>query len=97
MSGLTAVQTICRDGEPAFALIPYDEYFRLLETARRVPEGGAVPHEVMRLHAVDGLMLRRACREYLRLIQARMRAGSASANPRLRRSSRPRHARGVRR
>jgi len=35
-----------------------------------VPEGGAVPHEVMRLTVVDGLTLRRAWREYLGLTQA---------------------------
>lgn len=36
----------------------------------RVPEGDAVPHEVVRLTVVDGLTLRRAWREYLGLTQA---------------------------
>jgi len=70
MSGRIEVQTIYRDGEPAFAVIPYREYLRLVEAGPRVPEGGAVPHEVMRLTVVDGLTLRRAWREYLGLTQA---------------------------
>jgi len=70
MSGPPEVQTLYRDGEPTFAVIPYREYLRLLESAPRVPEGGAVPHEVMRLHVVDGLTLRRSWREYLGLTQA---------------------------
>jgi len=48
----------------------YGEDARPVEAAPRVPEGGAVPHEVMRLHVVDGLTLRRAWRESLGLTQA---------------------------
>lgn len=70
MSGPTDVQTIYRDGEPAFAVIPYREYLRLVAAGPRVPAGGAVPHEVMRFTVVDGLTLRRAWREYLGLTQA---------------------------
>lgn len=70
MSGPTDVQTIYRDGEPAFAVIPWRDYLRLVEAGPRVPGRGAVPHEVMRLTVVDGLTLRRAWREYLGLTQA---------------------------
>jgi DNA-binding XRE family transcriptional regulator len=64
------VQTLYRDGEPEFAGIHYRDYLRRIESGPRVPGGGAVPHEVMRLHVVDGLTLRRAWREYLGLTQA---------------------------
>jgi len=69
MSEPTEVQTIFQDGKPAFAVVPYATYLRLLATRPRVPPGDAVPHEVMRLHLVDGLSLRRAWREYLELTQ----------------------------
>ena len=64
------MQTLYRDGKPAFAVIPWQEYLRLVEAGPRVPAAGAVPHEVMRMHVADGLTLRRAWREYLGLTQA---------------------------
>ena len=73
MNGPTEVQTLWRDGEPAFAVVPWSEYQRLVgaEPSRpRVPEAGAVPHEVMKFHVQEGLTLRRAWREYLGLTQA---------------------------
>jgi DNA-binding XRE family transcriptional regulator len=77
------VQTIYLDGEPEFAVIPYREYLRLIEASPRVPEGGAVPHEVMRLHVVDGLTLRRAWREYLGLTQAEVASRMGITQPAL--------------
>jgi len=77
------VQTVFLDGEPAFAVIPYREYLRLVEEGPRVPEGGAVPHEVMRLHVVDGLTLRRAWREYLGLTQAEVAGRMGITQPAL--------------
>lgn len=79
MNGPTDVQTLWRDGERAFAVIPWSEYQRLVATSPggpgvpstpRVPPAGAVPHEVMSLHVEEGLSLRRAWREYLGLTQA---------------------------
>lgn len=83
MSGPIEVQTLYRDGEPAFAVIPYREYLRLVEAGPRVPESGAVPHEVMRLHVVDGLTLRRAWREYLGLTQAEVAKRMGISQPAL--------------
>ena len=42
MSGHTNVQIIEQNGKPAFAVIPYDEYLKL------VPEEETIPHEVGR-------------------------------------------------
>lgn len=69
MSAPTEVQTIYRNGEPAFAVIPYADYLRLRDGKPRVPVSDAVPHEVVRLQVAHGLSLRRAWREHLGLTQ----------------------------
>jgi DNA-binding XRE family transcriptional regulator len=87
------VQTLYRDGEPAFAVIPWQEYLRLARGARgapRVPGGGAVPHEVMRLHVVEGLTLPRAWREYLGLTQAEVARRMGITQPALSQLESPR-------
>ncbi len=43
MSTPTEVQTIFQDGKPAFAVVPYATYLRLLATRPRIPAGDAVP------------------------------------------------------
>ena len=62
----------------------------------RVPEGDAVPLEVMRLAVVDGLTLRRAWREYLGLTQAEVAGRMGITQPALSQleaaSARPRRA-----
>lgn len=83
MSARTEVQTIFQNGKPAFAVVPYAAYLRLLETGRRIPGGEAVPHEVVRLHLIDGLSLRRAWREYLGLTQAEVAARLGTTQPAL--------------
>jgi DNA-binding XRE family transcriptional regulator len=87
------VQTLYRDGEPAFAVIPWPEYLRLSRGAAgapRVPGGGAVPHEVMRLHVVEGLTLPRAWREYLGLTQAEVARRMGITQPALSQLESPR-------
>ena len=71
MNGPIEVQTLFKDGEPAFVVIPYEQYRRVLagESRPRVPCGGSVPQEVVELHVLQGLSLRRAWREYLGLTQ----------------------------
>jgi len=62
------VQIITQNGQPAFVVIPYDEYIR----SRRsfVPgDGESVPHEVAGLTVKKGYTLLRAWREYLGLTQ----------------------------
>jgi DNA-binding XRE family transcriptional regulator len=96
MSEPTEVQTIYHDGKPAFAVVPYAAYLRLLAARPRVPAGDAVPHEVMRLHLLDGLSLRRAWREYLELTQSEVAARMGVSQPALSQlespRARPRHA-----
>lgn len=96
MSEPTDIQTIFHRGKPAFAVVPYATYLRLLESAPRVPGGEAVPHDVVRLHVADGLSLRRAWREYLGLTQAEVARRMGITQPALSQlespSARPRRA-----
>jgi len=66
----TNIQTIMKDGKPVFVVIPFDEYVRLFPEVPRIPEGDAIPHEVVGLTITKGYTLVRAWREYLKLTQA---------------------------
>jgi DNA-binding XRE family transcriptional regulator len=56
-------QVIKENGKPAFAVIPYEEFLRLIE-----PEP-TIPHEVVSMTIRDGLSLIAAWRKYLGLSQ----------------------------
>jgi DNA-binding XRE family transcriptional regulator len=68
MSTPTSIQFIMQDGNPAFVVIPYDEYIRM--RGPFIPDDGeSVPHEVVGLTIKKGYTLVRAWREYLGLTQ----------------------------
>ncbi len=95
-TGTAPAQTIFKDGRPAFVVIEYDQYRRLCPEGRpRVPADGAVPQEVVELHVLQGLSLRRAWREYLGLTQAevaaRMGISQSALSQTERPAARPRH------
>jgi ribosome-binding protein aMBF1 (putative translation factor) len=69
MNAPTDIQTIMKDGKPAFVVIPYSEYIRLFPTTQRIPAGDAVPHEVVSLMVDNDWSIIRAWREYLELTQ----------------------------
>jgi len=57
-----------QDGNPAFVVIPYDEYIRMRGSF--IPDDGeSVPHAVIGLTIKKGYTLVRAWREYLGLTQ----------------------------
>jgi DNA-binding XRE family transcriptional regulator len=56
-------QIIEEDGKPAFAVIPYDKFLRLIE-----PEP-TIPHKVVSLTVRENLSLIAAWRKYLNLSQ----------------------------
>lgn len=64
MNTLTEVQFIELDGKPAFAVIPYDVYLKLL------PKEATIPHEVVGLVIKKGMNLVKAWRTHLGLTQA---------------------------
>jgi len=63
MSTHTNVQVIELDGKPAFAVIPYEEYLKLL------PEEATIPHDVVGLVVKKGMNLVKAWRTFLGLTQ----------------------------
>jgi len=69
MSTPTNIQTIMQNGKPAFVVIPYNEFKKMLSQKPRIPQGDAVPHEVISLSVRKGYTLLRAWREYLGLTQ----------------------------
>ena len=77
MGTLTDVQIIKKDGKPAFAVIPYEEYLRLLPE----DEDETVPHEVVGLVIKKGMNLVKAWRTHLGLTQREVakRAGISQA------------------
>ena len=76
MSTLTNVQFIEQSGKPIFAVIPYEEYLKLLP-----PEESTIPHEVVGLVIKKGMNLAKAWRTYLRMTQAEVakKAGISQA------------------
>jgi len=65
MGTLIDVQIIEKDGKPAFAVIPYEEYLRL----RPKDEVETIPHEVVGLVIKKRMNLVKAWRTHLRLTQ----------------------------
>ena len=65
MSARTNVQFIEQDGRPAFVVIPYDEYLKLVPS-----EGITIPHEVAGLVIRKGMNLVKAWRVHLGMTQA---------------------------
>jgi DNA-binding XRE family transcriptional regulator len=77
MGTLTDIQFIKKDGRPAFAVIPYEEYLSLLPK----DEDATIPHEVVGLVIKKGMNLVRAWRTHLGLTQREVakRAGISQA------------------
>ena len=65
MGTLTDVQILKKDGKPAFAVIPYEEYLSLIPK----DEVETIPHEVVGLVIKKGMNLVKAWRIHLGLTQ----------------------------
>jgi DNA-binding XRE family transcriptional regulator len=61
----TNIQYIEQNGKPVFAVIPYDEYIKLLPS-----EDVTIPHEVVGLVIKKGMNLVKAWRTYLGITQS---------------------------
>lgn len=61
----TNIQYIEQNGKPVFAVIPYDEYIKLLPS-----EDVTIPHEVVGLVIKKGMNLVKAWRIYLGITQS---------------------------
>ncbi|MEA3348644.1 MAG: helix-turn-helix transcriptional regulator [Pseudomonadota bacterium] len=76
-------QIIKQNGHPAFAVIPWNEYQRLLNLAAPESADTWLPHEVVEAVAIDGASLIKAWREYLGLTQADLAEKSGMSQPSL--------------
>ena len=76
MSTLTNYQIIEKDGKPAFAVIPYDEFLKLIRDEERT-----IPHEVVGLVVKKGMNLVKAWRTYLGMTQAEVAKKAVSPRP----------------
>ncbi|MCP4116926.1 MAG: helix-turn-helix transcriptional regulator [Desulfobacteraceae bacterium] len=65
MKAHTDVQIIKQNGIPAFAVIPYDEYLKLVPPK----DEDTIPHEVVELVIKKGFNLLKAWRSYLGMTQ----------------------------
>ena len=61
----TNIQYIEQNGKPVYAVIPYDEYIKLLPS-----EDVTIPHEVVGLVIKKGMNLVKAWRTYLGITQS---------------------------
>jgi DNA-binding XRE family transcriptional regulator len=59
-------QTITQNGQPAFVVIPYDEFLQIYPQAK---SEATIPHEVVRLIIKNEMSTLRAWREYLGFTQ----------------------------
>lgn len=77
------IQTIMQDGKPAFVVIPFEDYQRLVQQSSAwIPDGDDIPNEVVKL-TVSGLSQARAWREYLGLKQEDVAARMGITQPAL--------------
>lgn len=74
------VQIIRKNGVPLFAVLPYDEFLRLIEK-EDIDNASTIPHEVVGLIIKNGWNLLKAWRKYLGLTQKEVakRAGISQA------------------
>lgn len=76
-------QIIMQDGHPAFAVIPWDKYQKLLKKAELESPDIWLPHEVVQAVAIEGLTLIKAWREHLGMTQAELAEKSGMSQPAL--------------
>lgn len=61
-------QIIMKDGQPAFVVVPYDEYRSVVDLS----DEQTLPHEVVNLHVIEGFNLVKAWRKHLGKTQSEM-------------------------
>ena len=70
MNTPTNHQILNHNGKPAFAIIPYAEYMKLMERTEGRPDAEVMlPHDVVKMSTLGGMSLIRAWREHLGLTQ----------------------------
>jgi len=82
MSAHIEPQIIMQDGKPAFAVIPWEEYQRLI-----YHDPGEIdvwiPHEVVKANVITGVSMIRAWREYFGMTQQELARRAGMTQPAL--------------
>ena len=76
------VQIIKQAGKPAFAVIPYDDFVKLIGTEQK-PEEPTIPHAVVGLVIKNNWPLVKAWRKHLKMSQKSLAAKAGISQPAL--------------
>ncbi len=82
MIALTDPQIITSNGEPAFAVIPWNEYQSLAQQYA-IDNDTWIPHEVVKATLLDDISIIRAWREYFNLTQQELAQRAGMSQPSL--------------
>ncbi|MBL4786245.1 MAG: helix-turn-helix transcriptional regulator [Cohaesibacteraceae bacterium] len=80
MTGDIDVQILYDDGKPVFAVLPWEDYRRLMRRADMRP---TVPHEVVEAVTIEGVPAIKAWREYRQMTQAEVAERAGITRPAL--------------
>ena len=72
MNTHTEPQIILQNGHPAFAVVPWNEYRKLLKQAEPGSDDVWLPHEVVHAVMIEGNSLIKAWREHLGITQVEL-------------------------
>ena len=82
MSANIEPQIIMQDGKPAFAVIPWEEYQRLIHHDPGETDVW-IPHEVVKANVIAGVSIIRAWREYFGMTQQELAQRTGMTQPAL--------------
>ena len=82
-------QTIEYNGEPAFVLVPVDEFRKIRPLLDSEAVKGGIPHAVVRANLIDGVSMIRAWREHLGMTQDELAGKAGMSQPALAKLEKP--------
>lgn len=74
-------QTIEYEGHPAFVLVPFDIFCKIRPLLENEAVRNAIPHEIVRRNALEGVSMVKAWREYLGITQSELAKKAGMSQP----------------